>query len=343
MRTLFFTMLLLCVQFQSAVSNPHPFYMGEPISVIFDTDMGNDIDDAMALDMLYKYMDKRKVNLLAIMNNKQSDYSTRFIDMMSTWYGYPKIPIGRIQNGVFINDYVDYSKNMVDYNGDKKIYRSSVKNYDKLLESHELYRKVLAKQKDSSVVIISVGFSTNLKRLLESGPDRYSSLSGKELVAKKVKYISIMAGSFGEQKRAEFNVINDRPAAQYVTAHWPTGIVLSPFEVGKSVVYPSATISTDFNWTANHPLVDAYKRYRPFPYDRPTWDLTSVYYPVEQRDNLLDVSKPGVLTVDDKGFTHFEERGNGKHYVLSVSSDNAKRLKDYFVNLIKEKPKKYSK
>src|SRR5690606_25745597 len=138
-------------------------------------------------------------------------------------------------------------------------------------------------------------------------------------------------------------VINDRPAAQYVIAHWPTGIVLSPFEVGKSVVYPSATISTDFNWTANHPLVDAYKRYRPFPYDRPTWDLTSVYYAVEQRDNLLDVSKPGVLTVDDKGFTHFEERGNGKHYVLSVSSDNAKRLKDYFVNLIKEKPKKYSK
>ena len=29
-----------------------------PVKVIFDTDMGNDVDDVVALDMFYKYMDE---------------------------------------------------------------------------------------------------------------------------------------------------------------------------------------------------------------------------------------------------------------------------------------------
>ena len=45
----------------------------QPQKVIFDTDMGNDIDDALALDMLYKYMDAGKVDLLAVMVNKEGD------------------------------------------------------------------------------------------------------------------------------------------------------------------------------------------------------------------------------------------------------------------------------
>src|SRR5690606_1959791 len=108
---------------------------------------------------------------------------------------------------------------------------------DKLLDARDLYRKTLANQKDSSVVIVSVGFMTNLARLLRSGPDRYSPLSGVELVAKKVKYLSIMAGSFGEKKRAEFNVVHDVPSAQYVMENWPSVLVLSPFEVGARVIY----------------------------------------------------------------------------------------------------------
>jgi len=320
----------------------HPFYTEGKLNVILDTDMGNDIDDVMALDMLYKYADQGKVKLLAIMNNKESTYSTRFLDLMLTWYGY-KIPIGRIERGVFINDYVDYAKNVIAYNDSTKIYKYSLKENNRLLEAHELYRKVLAKQKDHSVVIISVGFSTNLARLLQSRPDKYSSLSGVELVAKKVKYVSVMAGSFGEKKRAEFNVIHDLPAAQYVMANWPTGIVLSPFEVGAKVIFPASSIEHDFGWTANHPLVDAYKRYRPFPYNRPTWDLTSVYYAVEQENNLLDISKPGKLAVDDKGFTHFSEQADGRHYVLSIGKGNAEKMKEYFVDLIRQKPKKYKK
>jgi inosine-uridine nucleoside N-ribohydrolase len=321
----------------------HPFATDGKLNIIFDTDMGNDIDDALALDMLFKYADQGRINLLAIMNNKQSEYSTRFLNLMTTWYGYPKIPIGRIKQGVFIDDYVDYSKNVIEYNDSTKLYKYSDKDHDKFLEAHELYRKTLAKQEDNSVTIISVGFSTNLEKLLRSGPDRYSPLSGEELVAKKVRYLSIMAGSFGDKKRAEFNIVNDISAARYVIDRWPTGVVLSPFELGKKVLYPAMSIAQDFGWTAHHPLVDAYKRYRPFPYDRPTWDLTSVYYAIAWEGDLLNVSKPGKLRVDEKGFTYFSEEEVGKHYVLSINDDNVIKLQQYFVNLIKQQPKQFKK
>ncbi|MGN5953334.1 nucleoside hydrolase [Sphingobacterium lactis] len=311
--------------------------------IIFDTDMGNDIDDVLALDMLYKYADQGKIKLLGIMNNKGSAYSTRLIDMLSTWYGYGKVPIGKIENGVLIDDYADYSKNMVQLNDSTNLYKYSVKQHDQLLPAHELYRKILAKQADGSVTVVSVGFSTNLARLLQSGPDKYSKLDGKALVAKKVKVLSIMAGSFGDKKRAEFNVIHDIPAARYTIANWPGEIVLSPFEVGKQVIYPGASIQEDFQWATHHPLVDAYKRYRPFPYNRPTWDLTSVYYIGEKENSLLDKSKPGILSINEKGYTDFVENPQAKHYVLSIQNQHIEPLKTYFKELIREKPKAYRK
>ena len=71
----------------------------QKINVIFDTDMGNDVDDALALDMLYKYLDQGRINLLGIATNKKSPYCVEYIDIMNTWYGYPDIPIGVVVDG----------------------------------------------------------------------------------------------------------------------------------------------------------------------------------------------------------------------------------------------------
>jgi hypothetical protein len=43
-------------------------------NIIFETDMGNDVDDALALDMIYKYFDDGKINMLAVCSNKDSKY-----------------------------------------------------------------------------------------------------------------------------------------------------------------------------------------------------------------------------------------------------------------------------
>lgn len=315
----------------------------QALPVIFETDMGNDIDDALALDMLYKYMDQGEIDLLAVNSNKNNEYSVQYIDLLNTWYGYPDIPIGKVVDGTDSeNDSQDYAQSTVKYEVDgRKVFEGSISNYSSIPEATKLYREVLANQEDSSVVIISVGFSTNLAKLLESEPDEFSDHNGKDLVAKKVKLLSIMAGSFEGDKVKEYNVVKDVDAATRVFEEWPTKIVASPFEVGISIEYPATSIQNDFTWTAQHPVVVAYEDYLPMPYNRPTWDLTSVLYVVEGKKDYFTLSEPGRITVEDSGLTNFEANQDEKHRYLKVNPDQAERVKNRFVELISSKPQNF--
>ena len=53
----------------------------EPVRLIVETDMGNDIDDALAFDLIYKAMDDGRADLLAIGNHKLSPTATDYIDI----------------------------------------------------------------------------------------------------------------------------------------------------------------------------------------------------------------------------------------------------------------------
>lgn len=311
------------------------------INVIFETDMGNDIDDALALDMLYKYMDQGKINLLAINSNKNNDYSIRYIDILNTWYGYPEIPLGKVINGADSeNDSHNYAQSTYNYQVyGKPAFKGSISNYSAVPDAVKLYRNVLSQQHDSSVTIISVGFSTNLANLLSTSADEYSDLSGKDLVAKKVKLLSIMAGSFEGDLIQEYNVVKDVEAARKVFEIWPTKIVVSPFEVGISIMYPASSIENDFNWTPLHPVVVAYNQYLPMPYDRPTWDLTSVLYAVEGNEDYFNMSLPGTISVDENGYTQYVEDPNGQHQYLKVTPEQAEKIKERFIEIITAKPK----
>ena len=194
-----------------------------PIPVIFDTDMGNDVDDALALDILYKSMDKGDINLLALMLNKKGEGAAKFLDIMNTWYGYPQLPIGIAKNIEDGNENTNYAQSVCDLN----LFPTTLTDYANLPDAHILYRKLLAAQPDHSVVIISTGFSTNLARLLDTPADEYSDLNGKELIKQKVKYMSLMAGAIKMADHREFNIIQDLPAAQKLFAECPVPLVTS--------------------------------------------------------------------------------------------------------------------
>ena len=87
-----------------------------PLPVIFETDLGNDVDDALALDLLYKYQDAGKIRLLAVNLNKNGEAPAEFADIMNTWYGYPDIPIGIIRDGAECESdaAVNYAKAVVE-------------------------------------------------------------------------------------------------------------------------------------------------------------------------------------------------------------------------------------
>src|SRR5690554_1029664 len=221
-------LLSSCTIGNKVVSNKKP----DPIKIIFETDIGNDVDDALALDMLYKYIDSNKIDLLGIMINKEGEYPVNFIDIMNTWYGYPDIPIGIVRDGTNSeHDATNYAKcvALLENNISEPTFNSSNVDYSNVPNAHELYREILSEQPDGSVVIVSVGFSTNLVCLLDITADEFSTLNGKELVAKKVKYLSNMAGCFNDPDMHEYNVVKDIAAAQKVFEEWPTNIITSPF------------------------------------------------------------------------------------------------------------------
>lgn len=314
--------------------------------IILETDIGNDVDDALALDMLYKYLDEKKIDLLGITLNKEGTYPAEYTDIMNTWYGYPQIPIGIIHNGADCeNDATNYAKAVClirKDNGESAFKRSLEGDYNQLPEAPALYRKLLAQQPDSSVTVISVGFSTNLARLLDTPADRISPLTGKELVAQKVKLLCTMAGCFNNPDLFEYNVVKDIPAAKKVFSEWPTTLVTSPFEVGIAIHYPGSSIENDFRWAPLHPMAEAYKSYQQMPYDRPTWDLTSVLYAVEG-PSYFTVSRAGKINVTDQGATEFTPDTTGNRYYLAVDSIQAENIKQYFVRLVTKQPAHFNK
>jgi len=309
------------------------------IPVILETDMGNDIDDALAVALMFKAQDEGLLKVLAIGNHKKSDTATDFIDILSTFYGYPLTPIAKSSTPVVNNNARDYTAavcRMKDSSG-APLYKRSKKPSD-ILEPVSLFRKVLAKAPDHSVVVISLGFGTDLAALLESGPDKYSKLGGKELIARKVKFLSIMAGSYGPKIIPEFNVVNDILAMKKVFEQWPAPIVQNPFELGPRLRYPASVIESGFTWTDHHPVVDAYKDYRKMPYDRQTWDLLSVVYLLHPE--LFEESLKGNIMVDGAGFTHFSEKADGNAVWLTASDAQCKQLLDFIVAETTKRPKK---
>lgn len=316
-----------------------------PEKIIFETDLGNDVDDVMAMDMLYKYADEGKVDLLAIMINKPGEAPAKFADILNTWYGHPEVPVGVLHQGADCeNDGVNYAKavvNLKNQQGQPMFAGSNATPFDSLTLAPVLYRQILAAEPDSSVTIVSVGFSTNLAALLQTPADSISPLTGSELVARKVKNLYTMAGSFGpdgsDSDTREYNIIRDVPAAKIVFEQWPTTIITSPFEVGQQIQYPGSSIANDFGWAPEHPMVEAYKSYLPMPYDRPTWDLTALLCAVEGPE-YFSVSQPGTFTVTPEGNTRFVPDSLGNRYFLSVDSVQAAAINQHFQSILPKQP-----
>ena len=139
-----------------------------PVPVIFDTDVGNDIDDVLAMQMLFNYENAGTIDLLGITISKSNPYSIEYIDGYCRLNERGDIPLGYAYNGATPED-GGYLRQTLDtiIEGNKILYpQRSIK--DNLPEGYKLLRKLLASQPDNSVVFIAVGPETNLSRLLRS-------------------------------------------------------------------------------------------------------------------------------------------------------------------------------
>lgn len=265
----------------------------EPVRVIYDTDMAEDVDDVGALALLHALANHGEAQILACMVSAPNESVGPCIDAINTWYGRGNIPIGNVRD--FHSDYLGGPSRAITsrYAGEvaKQFPHRLAKSSD-APDAVELYRKILAAEPDGSVTILSVGFLTNLRNLLNSRKDRFSGLDGERLAARKVKQWVCMGGIFPGGKfpngGGEYNVAVDTAAAVRAINDWPTPIVFSGFEIGARVFVGQRLAQV----AEPNPIRTGYQFYNGLQ-NRESWDLTAALFAVRGAGDYWTLSEPG--------------------------------------------------
>jgi inosine-uridine nucleoside N-ribohydrolase len=260
-----------------------------PVPIIFDTDIGTDVDNAGALAILHILADRGEAKILATISANQSRSSAPAIDVINTYYGRGDIPIGSSKTGP----------------DDEKWYRDFVPKFPHDLadgnnapDAVTLYRKILAAQPDHSVTIVVVGWLTNMADLLNSPPDDYSPLDGKQLVAAKVRELVAMGGTWPNiKKEGEYNFHMDGAAAHKVIRDWPGKIMFTG--LGKDVMTGARLMARQSN---DHPVRAFYSKFlKAYKVSaRSSWDQIAVLYAVRgPSDNFTVVTDGQCVSQED--------------------------------------------
>ncbi|CAN5286084.1 nucleoside hydrolase [soil metagenome] len=256
------------------------------VRVIFDTDVGGDVDDAGALAVLHALADRGEIEILAMGVVIGHEAAVPFVHAVNTWYGRPDLPIGTIKG------HAPYSRD--------EYMVPIVEEYPYTLtretapEVVKLYRKVLASQPDGSVTLIVVGPATNIYNLLNSAPDENSSLNGVELMRQKIKlYAAGGNGNAGLPKgKCGFNYYTDLASARGELELLPSDFpVVYAGGSGVDLKIGSALSHS----RPDHIIRKSYEAYyKGIANDRQTWDQLRVLYGSRpSARNLWDTSPAG--------------------------------------------------
>lgn len=312
-------------------------YTGMPL-VIYDTDIGSSADDLFAMEMLYHYEDEGRCRLLGVMVDREGERNAAFADVMNTYFGHGDVPIGLVRDGIKEPKvWIDYAHVADTKDGEgQPMFRRTVADYSSLPDGWQLYRRLLAAQPDRSVSIVSVGFVTCLAQLLTSGADEYSSLTGVELVRRKVKCIYLQGGMFGEAEEPDFNFAQGITFAKTFFQNWPQEVdmVFSPMETGQDVEYTPEQVIADVSWTDVHPIKQVYMQCNCNTGQR-MWDVMPVVQAVEG-DALFALSQHGTVRITDQAETIFNPSATGNcRYQLPGTEVWAAQMLEKIRNAIK--------
>jgi purine nucleosidase len=287
---------------------PHPAAAAPPpVRIIFDTDMAGDVDDVGALAILHALADLGEAEILAVGISSRNEHVGPCLDAINTWYGRPDIPIG-YERGLQVG-YPKDTGEMTESKYAEAVGKSFPHRLAKSSDAPDaalLYRKVLAAQPDASVVIVSVGFLSNLRSLLDTPPDAISSSSGEDLVRRKVRLWVCMGGKFPDGRfregDGEYNLRVDTTASLRVLSDWPTPVVFSGFEIGTRI-HTGKRLRTA---PAESPVRAAYLHFNGLE-NRESWDQTAVLYAVRGAAAYWTESETGLALMHVFGRSGYNE------------------------------------
>lgn len=248
--------------------------MNTPTQILLDTDMLTDCDDAGALAMLHALADLGEAQILGVAVNGIDCHGLHgsVVSAINHYFGRPEIPVAM-------------SPRSADQTPAKpSIYSASIFEeypHDGLRDSErpnavELYQRLLTEAEDNSVTIVSIGFLSNLADLLALD-------SGKALIARKVKGITIMGGAYPSGNEYNFSFSGTGPTTKATLEAWPDTVPITyvGYELGERII-----TGTDYTHAPDSPMRRAYElAYDSINRGRPSWDQIAAIHAVRGLHN----------------------------------------------------------
>jgi hypothetical protein len=259
-----------------------PFGGPQPIGVVYITTMDRP-DAALALAQLYGFQGKRESRIGSVCVTGSGLQAAIYCDILNRFY-----QPGPVRNGNQLLP-VGYAAVQPPPPEPSMVRIAIDGKYDRTI------KRVSDTSVPEAVIRNGVIFNAEAVMIL-SAPATYLAksldlLGVKELYKERVKRLVIVdAGA----------TRSDAAALRKVEAEFPAPIVWCRPDLGESLPFPGARVEKDFAWAPAHPVLDAYRAYKPMPYDAPSHDLAATFYAVHPKSEFFQLEGTTLKLVPDK-------------------------------------------
>lgn len=301
-----------------------------PVGIVFDADLGNTIDDTLALASLFGYQGKGESRVIGVSTTKPSLNAAIFTDILVRFYSGPPGPFSiATPIGLTLGKGSPDTPMMTALIA-KEVYPRNIRQMNDTADPLAVFRNALSAQFDANAAVLLAGPATNLAQAM--------ALPGiKPLIAAKVRYLVAAIGNYANGA-ADPQILADLPAAKKLFAEWPGEIVAVGSEMAGAVTFPGASLEKDFAWSENHPVADAYRAAHPMPYDAPGTSLAAALYCARPKEGFFKLSDPGTISIADDGRTRLTPAGAGKHRYLIADPAQKEKIQQIFAEVVSAKP-----
>ena len=289
-------------------------------SVILDTDIGSDCDDAGALAVLHALADAGKVEILGVVfSSGKNRYGVGTCDAINTYYGRGDLILGQYQGDDVGDPGNSYSMQIAENTS-----RFGHDVIDKAPGLVKTYKAILSRQPDRSVTICTIGHPHGLVHLLRD-PE------GEKLVERKVaRWVAMGMGGWN------FKQMGMSAYTEELLEKWPVPFYISP--AGKEILTGHRLLPAT---AEDNPVREAYRLWgsgTALTEGRSSWDQVAVLFTAHPE--LFEISAFGRVVLLEDGNISWDRTSNNPYHFLVNPGIPGEQMAEIIEKLMARTPNK---